>query len=132
MTTSESFTYELDCEITINNNCTYDYYLLRGSQMYVFILVEKPGNSAWMHIKFLVSLSLNPPPPPPAFCRSDLGSGGINLPFEPYIFAPIIFGVLLILGIIIFVLAKIIIFVLVRTFIQVFLCSYTSIKRHIY
>ena len=62
-------------------------------------------------------------PPPSAFCRSDLHSGGINLPFEPYIFALITFGVLLILGIIIFVLAKIIISILVRIFIQ---CKFFS------
>lgn len=87
--TNGGFMYELDCETIINGDCTYGYFLLRGPQMYAIILDTMP-----------------------AFCRSDPSGGGLNLPFEPYVFAPIILGVLIILGIIIFAVAKIIISIL--------------------
>ena len=128
---SGSYEYELDCETMIGDDCTYVYYLLRGPEMYALVLLEKPGMCDCMaytmffifSLSLSLSLSLSPPPPPPrpffrrwkAFCLSDLGGGGgISLPFEPYFFAPMILGVLIILGIIIFTLAKIVIAILVR------------------
>ena len=45
MNTSDFFTYELDCEVVAGNNCSYDYYLLRGSKMYTLLLIKKPGKT---------------------------------------------------------------------------------------
>ena len=43
LNTGQPYEYELDCEIVINDDCTYEYFLLRGSEMYALILVETPG-----------------------------------------------------------------------------------------
>lgn len=81
-----SFEYELDCSAVIAG-CTYNYHLLqRRGDRYAIVLEQQP--------------------------QVCVDVGAINLPFPAWVFTFIVIGVLLILGVILFVLIRVIISIL--------------------